>query len=53
MSEQEFEHIKIDRIEEGNYIVISINHPTKLNAMQTKTLKEIALAYKSIFHNFN
>jgi len=41
VSELKFEHIKIDRIEEGNYAVISINRPTKLNALQNKTLKEI------------
>ena len=33
MSEQEFEHIKIDRREEGNYAIISINRSAKLNAL--------------------
>lgn len=46
MSEQKFEHIKIDRVEEGNYAVISINRPEKLNALQNKTLKEIADAFE-------
>ncbi|MHA1670520.1 MAG: enoyl-CoA hydratase/isomerase family protein [Promethearchaeota archaeon] len=48
MSEQKFEHIKIDRVEEGNYAVISINRPKKLNALQNKTLKEIADAFESM-----
>jgi enoyl-CoA hydratase/3-hydroxyacyl-CoA dehydrogenase len=48
LSEQKFEHIKIDRVEEGNYAVISINRPAKLNALQNKTLKEIADALESM-----
>jgi len=48
MSEQEFEHIEINREEEGNYAVISINRPEKLNALQNKTLKEIAEALESM-----
>ncbi len=40
--EQKFEHIKVERIEDGNYAVISINRPNKLNALQALTLKELA-----------
>jgi len=42
VSEQNFDHIKIEKIKEGNYAVVSINRPEKLNALQNKTLKEIA-----------
>jgi len=31
VSEQHFEHIKIEKIGEGNYLVFSINRPKKLN----------------------
>ncbi|MHA2289723.1 MAG: enoyl-CoA hydratase/isomerase family protein [Promethearchaeota archaeon] len=48
MFEQNFEHIKIVRVEEGNYAVVSINRPEKLNALQNKTLKEIADALESM-----
>ena len=48
MSEQNFEHIKIEKIAEGNYAVISINRPEKLNALQNKTLKEIADALETM-----
>jgi len=48
LSELKFEHIKIDIVEEGNYAVISINRPERLNALQTKTLKEIADAFESM-----
>ena len=40
--EKKFKHIKVERIEEGNYAVISINRPDKLNALQMLTLKELA-----------
>ena len=42
--EKKFDHLKIEKVEEGNYAVISINRPDRLNALQTKTLKEIAEA---------
>ena len=42
--EKRFEHIKIEKVEEGNYVVISINRPNKLNALQLLTVKEIAEA---------
>lgn len=48
LSELKFEHIKIDKVEEGNYAVISINRPERLNALQNKTLKEIADAFESM-----
>ncbi|MHA1196947.1 MAG: enoyl-CoA hydratase/isomerase family protein [Promethearchaeota archaeon] len=51
MSEKKFEHIKIDWPNtkeggtiDGNYAVISINRPDKLNALQVQTIKEIAEA---------
>ena len=45
MSEEKiFEHVKIEFIEEGNYAVVIINRPDKLNALQNQTLKEIAEA---------
>jgi enoyl-CoA hydratase/carnithine racemase len=42
-----FEHIKIEKSKEGNYAIISINRPDKLNALQNLTLKEIADALES------
>ena len=48
MSEKHFEHIKIEKIGEENYLVISINCPEKQNALQNKTLKEIADALPEI-----
>jgi len=41
MSEEEYQHIKVEKNEEGNYIVVSINRPEKLNALQVLTVKEI------------
>ena len=46
--EKKFEHIKIEKIKEGNYAVISINRPDKLNALQNQTLREIAEALQSM-----
>ncbi|MFX0039457.1 MAG: enoyl-CoA hydratase/isomerase family protein [Promethearchaeota archaeon] len=43
-----FEHIQIKKVEEGNYAVISINRPDKLNALQNQTLREIAEALESM-----
>ncbi|MBY9015397.1 MAG: enoyl-CoA hydratase/isomerase family protein [Candidatus Lokiarchaeota archaeon] len=48
MSKQKYEHIKIEKVQEGNYTVISINRPERLNALQNKTLKEIADALDSM-----
>ena len=41
MSEKEFKDVLVERNEEGNYAVISINRPDKLNALTTDTLREI------------
>lgn len=48
MSEMKFEHVKIEKVEEGNYAVLSIMRPDKLNALQNKTLYEIAKALESV-----
>ena len=47
-NENKFEHVKIERNEEGRYAVISINRPEKLNALQVQTLREIAEALESL-----
>jgi enoyl-CoA hydratase/carnithine racemase len=51
MVEENFEHIKIEYPKtmeggtvDGNYAIISMNRPDKLNALQVQTLKEIATA---------
>ncbi len=41
MSEKEFKDVIVEKDEEGNYAVISINRPDKLNALTTDTLREI------------
>ena len=41
MSEKEFKDVLIEKNEEGNYAVISINRPDKLNALTTDTLREL------------
>jgi enoyl-CoA hydratase/3-hydroxyacyl-CoA dehydrogenase len=46
--EKKFEQVKIDFVEEGNYAVVSINRPDKLNALQNQTLKEIAEALETL-----
>ena len=43
-----FEHVKLERNEEGNYAVISINRPDRLNALQNQTLEDIANALESV-----
>ncbi len=43
-NEVKFKHIKVERVKAGNYAVISINRPDKLNALQTYTIKELAEA---------
>ena len=48
MSEKKFEHVKIEKVEEGNYAVLSIIRPDKLNALQNQTLKEIAEALETV-----
>jgi enoyl-CoA hydratase/3-hydroxyacyl-CoA dehydrogenase len=47
-NEIRFEHVKIEKVEEGNYAVISINRPEKLNALQNQTLREIAEALETV-----
>jgi enoyl-CoA hydratase/carnithine racemase len=41
MSEKEFKDVLVEKVEDGNYVVISINRPDKLNALTTDTLREI------------
>jgi enoyl-CoA hydratase/carnithine racemase len=49
MSEtKKFEHVKIEKVKEGNYAVISIIRPDKLNALQNQTLREIAEALETV-----
>ena len=43
-----FEHVKLEKVKEGNYAVISIIRPDKLNALQNQTLYEIAKALESV-----
>jgi len=47
-AEKKFEHVKIEKAEEGNYAILSINRPDKLNALQNQTLKEIAEALETV-----
>lgn len=46
--EKKFEHVKIEKVADGNYAVVSINRPDKLNALQNQTLKEIAEALETL-----
>ena len=46
--EKKFEHVKIEKVEEGNYVILSINRPDKLNALQNQTLREIAEALETV-----
>lgn len=41
MSEKEFKDVLVEKVEDNNYVVISINRPDKLNALTTDTLREI------------
>ena len=41
MSEKKYEHIIVEKNEEGNYAVISLNRPDKLNALHNPLLKEL------------
>lgn len=47
-TEKKFEHVQIKKAEEGNYAILSINRPDKLNALQNQTLKEIAEALETV-----
>ena len=44
MSEKKYEHIIVEKNEEGNYAVISLNRPDKLNALHNPLLKELVEA---------
>ncbi len=46
--EKKFEHVKIEKIKDGNYAVVSIVRPDKLNALQNQTLREIAEALETL-----
>lgn len=46
--EKKFQHVKIEKVEDGNYAVVSIIRPDKLNALQNQTLKEIAEALETV-----
>jgi len=49
MSEgKNFEQVKIEKVPEGNYAVISINRPNKLNALAVSTLKELEEAFATV-----
>jgi enoyl-CoA hydratase/3-hydroxyacyl-CoA dehydrogenase len=45
---KEYNHIKIEKNNQNNYYVISINRPDKLNALATETLQEIADALEAM-----
>jgi len=48
MSEKKYEHIIVEKNEEGNYAIISLNRPDKLNALHNPLLKEIVDALESM-----
>ncbi len=48
ISEQKFDQLKIEHVAEGNYTVISINRPDRLNALQTETLRQISEALQPL-----
>ncbi|MEE9378287.1 MAG: enoyl-CoA hydratase/isomerase family protein [Candidatus Lokiarchaeia archaeon] len=45
---KKFEHVKIEKVENTNYAIVSINRPDKLNALQNQTLREIAEALETV-----
>ncbi len=45
--EKKYEHIVIERVDDGNYAVISMNRPDKLNALTAQTCREVADALES------
>ncbi|MFX1504806.1 MAG: enoyl-CoA hydratase/isomerase family protein [Promethearchaeota archaeon] len=47
-NENKFKHVKIERKEKDNYVIISINRPEKLNALQNQTLEEITEALGTV-----
>ena len=46
--ERKLDHINVDKIADGNYGVIEINRPDKLNALQNQTLREITEALETM-----
>ncbi|MFW9987331.1 MAG: enoyl-CoA hydratase/isomerase family protein [Candidatus Odinarchaeota archaeon] len=48
VDDKKFEHVKLEKVKEGNYAVISITRPERLNALQTKTLREISEALEMV-----
>jgi enoyl-CoA hydratase/3-hydroxyacyl-CoA dehydrogenase len=49
MSESKnFENLKIDFIDEGNYVIVSLNRPNRLNALNNHTLEEISEALETL-----
>ena len=48
MAESKYKFILVERNEEGNYAVISLNRPDKLNALHNEILKEIVDALESM-----
>jgi enoyl-CoA hydratase/carnithine racemase len=42
--DKEYEHIYVEKVSEGNYAVISMNRPQRLNALNTITVREISEA---------
>ena len=46
--ERKLDHITVDKIADGNYGVIEINRPDKLNALQNQTLKKITEALETM-----
>jgi enoyl-CoA hydratase/carnithine racemase len=48
MAESKYKYILVERNEEGNYAVISLNRPDKLNALHNDILKEVVDALESM-----
>ncbi|MFX1585527.1 MAG: enoyl-CoA hydratase/isomerase family protein [Promethearchaeota archaeon] len=46
--ERKLEHVNIEKVVDGNYGVIEINRPDKLNALQNQTLREITEALETM-----
>lgn len=46
--EKKFEHVKMEKVVDGNYAILSINRPDRLNALQNQTLREIAEALETV-----
>ncbi|MGB5911798.1 MAG: enoyl-CoA hydratase/isomerase family protein [Promethearchaeia archaeon] len=46
--ERKLEHVNVEKVADGNYGVIEINRPDKLNALQNQTLREITEALETM-----